>query len=144
IVRVLNWGGTDDELLLVMELIDGLNLRQYIRQLRDKSLIMPYSEAIEIIRQIADTLHYAHSEHQLIHRDVKPDNVVLDRFANDPRLGYRPMLTDFGLASVIDPTDKVMAQNKPAGTYPYMSPEQTRGESMDASTDIYSLGIMLY
>ncbi len=144
IVRVLNWGGTDNELLLVMELVDGLNLRQYIRQLRDKSLIMPYSEAIEIIRQVAETLHYAHTEHQLIHRDVKPDNVVLDRFANDPRLGYRPMLTDFGLASVIDPTDKVMAQNKPAGTYPYMSPEQTRGESMDASTDIYALGVMLY
>lgn len=144
IVPVINWGGTNDELLLVMQLVDGLNLRQYIRQLREKSLIMPYAEAIEIIRQLADTLHYAHSEHSLIHRDVKPDNVVLDPYADDERLGYRPMLTDFGLASMIDPEDKVMMQHQPAGTYPYMSPEQTRGQGVDERTDIYALGIMLY
>lgn len=144
IVRVSNWGGTGEELLLVMQLIDGLNLRQYIRQLRDQSLIMPFAEAIEIIRQMADTLHYAHTTHNLIHRDMKPDNVVLDRHADDPRLGYRPMLTDFGLAFLIDSNDQVMMEHQPAGTYPYMSPEQTRGQGVDLRTDIYALGVMLY
>jgi serine/threonine protein kinase len=144
IVKVLNWGGTEEELLLVMQLVDGLNLRQYVRQLRDQSLIMPYAEAIEIIRQIADTLHYAHTTHNLIHRDIKPDNIILDHNIMDPRLGYRPMLTDFGLAYLVAPDDQVMMEHQPAGTYPYMSPEQTRGQGVDLRTDIYALGIMLY
>lgn len=143
IVRVDNWGG-GDELLLVMQLIDGLNLRQYMQQLRSKNLSMPYAEAIEIIRQLAETLHYAHTEHKIIHRDMKPDNVVLDRHTFDERLGYRPILTDFGLASIIEPTEKALIEQKPAGTYPYMSPEQTQGLRTDARTDIYALGIMLY
>ena len=144
IVEVIDWGDAENGLLLVMQLVDGLNLRQYIRQLRDKSIRMPYAEAIEIIRQMAETLHYAHTEHNLIHRDMKPDNVVLDRHADDPRLGYRPMLTDFGLAHLIDPEDQIMMEHQPAGTYPYMSPEQTRGQGVDHRSDIYALGIMLY
>lgn len=142
IVRVLDFSETET-LLLVMELIEGVNLRQYMRRLQGRGLQVPYEEAIEVIREVADALHYAH-ERGMVHRDVKLDNVVLDPTQGNERLGYRPILTDFGLAQAVSAGNVTAAEGRPAGTYQYMSPEQANGDPLDARSDIYSLGIMLY
>lgn len=142
IVRVFSFDSTGDDLFIVMELALGGNLRQYMKRLQEDSRLMDYQEAIELMRQLSEALDYAHQQ-GMIHRDIKPDNVLLKPDDGGLRLNYRPILTDFGLARLTTGENAITDQ-QPIGTYPYMSPEQSMADELDARSDIYSLGIMLY
>lgn len=95
-------------------------------------------QVIRITRAIAEALHHAH-EHAVVHRDLKPSNVLFDQSSDEPRI------TDFGIAKLLSQTE-VMHTSAGAGTCYYMSPEQTRSDSVDVgpASDIFSLGVVLY
>lgn len=144
IVRVLTFNKEGNDLYLAMELIAGGNLRQYIKQLNQQGKYIDYPEAIEIVRQLAGALHYAHGR-RMVHRDIKPDNIMLKPLQHEEGgLNYRPLITDFGLAKLMFSGEEDATAEQPIGTYPYMSPEQVNAEDIDHRTDIYAMGIMLY
>ena len=116
---------------IVMEYIQGTNLFTKIQS----SASFPLPEAITVTFQIAKALAYAH-EHGIIHRDVKPANVLI---GSDHRL----KLTDFGIAAALDEAPLTMA-GQLIGTLLYMSPEQARDATLDGRSDLYSLGLILY
>ena len=134
IIPVYEYGRIDGENIIVYEFVEGETLKSYLR--RQKNI--PLSESVEIVRGIADGLDYAH-EQGIIHRDMKPDNVLLD-----PR--GRPHIADFGCARSIDDKTSLTIDGSILGTPIYMSPEQAGGKSnlADRRTDIWSLGVMLY
>jgi serine/threonine-protein kinase len=120
----------------VMALIDGDNLATRIH----KRGPMDAREARRVLRDVADALAYAHS-HKVIHRDIKPDNILLDSASG------RPMVTDFGIARAIsDGADsRLTATGIAIGTPAYMSPEQSAGDKeIDGRSDLYSLGVVAY
>jgi len=123
---------------LIMEYIDGGNLRKHIKA-RDLSL----ADTLEVILRICEGLHYIHNHkledgrfHSIIHRDIKPENILLSQ-------NGRIKVADFGL-SLSDESWTLRRSKSRAGTPYYMSPEQIRGRTLDIRTDIYSLGLVLY
>src|SRR5262249_29211586 len=131
IIDILDVGESEDVYFFVMKYIDGETLAQKMH--REKKFLP--AEAIHIMKQIADALDYAH-EHDVIHRDIKPGNIMLDEF-------NKPILMDFGVARIqyegnLTKTGTLM------GTPHYLAPEQPLGKPVDGRSDIYSLGIMLY
>jgi serine/threonine protein kinase/TolB-like protein len=143
ILTIHEIGQTNDSHYIVSEFIDGKTLRESLSTER-----LELSKIFDIAVQVAGALTAAHAA-RIIHRDIKPENIVI---RND---GYVKVL-DFGLAkllpehtSLIGLEDKTVKQNQTAkglilGTVNYMSPEQAKGESVDARTDIFSLGVLLY
>lgn len=129
IVQVYEVGEFDGGLFIVLEYIDGGSLASRI-----SGKPFPIENALEIIRQVASALDYIHG-HGIVHRDIKPSNILL---AKDGRV----FLTDLGSAIRSGPS--ISQIGTVLGTPLYMSPEQVRGESLDARSDIYSLGIVLY
>ena len=117
---------------LVMQYIAGPTLHAWIQEHGS----MPWQDALKIGSQLADALSAAH-EHGLVHRDIKPGNVLLE--AN----GSRALLTDFGLARVLDAATMTQSGIL-TGTPEYMSPEQANGESVDERSDLFSLGSLIY
>jgi serine/threonine protein kinase/formylglycine-generating enzyme required for sulfatase activity len=131
LVQVYDVGRTDDNLCYVVSrYVEGRDLAARLRQERP-----PYTEVARIVAIVADALHYAH-ERDLVHRDVKPANILLGQDG-------KPCVTDFGLAIKEEDFGK---GPKRAGTPAYMSPEQARGEGhrVDGRSDIFSLGVVMY
>ncbi len=124
-------------LYIVMQLVDGGTLKQRMDQLQEQRKTMDVAEATRIFTQLASALNYAH-EHGIIHRDVKPVNVLMDRAG-------RPILSDFGIAKVLESTKEQLTRpGAGVGTPEYMSPEQCQGGPVDPRADIYALGVMLF
>jgi serine/threonine protein kinase len=145
IVRIYHFGREADLLYIAMELVDGLSLGAYIRQLARLNQVVRLEETLTLIAQAADALGYAHRQ-GIIHRDVKPDNILVKRLDRPDRLSdppLRAMLTDFGLAKLMEAEGETQA-GLMMGTLPYMSPEQVLDRPVDGRSDIYSLGVVLY
>jgi serine/threonine protein kinase len=131
ICQVLDIGADRDTFFIVMEYCDGQTLRQLI----DASGPMELQRAVEIMLEVCEALAYAH-EQGVVHRDIKPDNIMVLR-------GEAVKLMDFGLAS-IGQESGLTQTGMTMGTFAYMSPEQARGEKLDARSDIFSLGVTFY
>ncbi len=134
IVRVYETGSADGHYYMAMQFIDGQTLTDYLRQSKS---ILPTSEIIGLIRQVAGALDYAH-DLGFLHRDIKPSNILLDKKG-------MALLTDFGVAKVVD--DEVTAYTvvgTTVGTPAFMSPEQAHGAELDRRSDVYSLGVVAY
>jgi serine/threonine protein kinase len=136
-VTIHDFGITDDGLqYLVMELVEGLSLRQIIKQ---EGPLSP-SVAAEIATQVCAALDEAHQRH-IVHRDIKPDNIII----NSTIAGLRVKVLDFGIAKLRDDVASHLTQTGSVmGTPHYMSPEQCLGEELDSRADIYSMGVVLY
>jgi serine/threonine-protein kinase len=132
IVTVIDRGEEDGRQYIVFEFIDGENLKELVvRKGR-----LDVRDALEIALEIAQGLAFAH-ENGLIHRDVKPQNVLLNGDG-------RAKVTDFGIARSLDVEHGVTQTGTILGTSNYIAPEQATGQPVDAHTDVYSLGIVLY
>lgn len=130
IVSVYDVSHSDDIEYIVMELIDGITLKQYLQK---KSVLDP-SEVLNFSIQTAKALEHAHSK-GIIHRDIKPQNIML---LKDGMI----KVADFGIASL--ESDIVENNGETVGSVHYIAPEQARGQAPDARSDIYSLGIVMY
>lgn len=129
IVNVYDVGEDNGVYFIVMELVQGITLKNYI----DMKGKLDIREALNISVQIASGLSAAH-ENRIIHRDIKPQNIIMSRDG-------KVKVTDFGIAKVADSTTVTTTA---AGTVHYISPEQARGGYSDERSDIYSLGITMY
>lgn len=136
IVRVHDLLSTSDgALALVMDLVHGGNLREYLTQRRT----LPTGEAAALLAQVADALGAAH-ERSVVHRDLKPNNVLVDR---DLDGSPRARLTDFGIARVLD-SPGMTTVGAVVGTPNYMAPELIEGGRPTPAVDVYALGMMFY
>ncbi len=141
IVYISDFGRMEDgRLYLVMEYVPGNTLQHELKATSPGKL--PRSRALEIIRQTADALQAAH-EAGVVHRDIKPGNLLL---SSAPGGGDRVKILDFGLAKIMIGSDltALTGRGEMFGTPAYMSPEQARGDSIDAKTDLYALGILAF
>lgn len=137
IVPIHKVGGQGSVLYIIMRYIDGPSLRALL----EKPKRLAVTEAVRIARDVAVALAYAH-EHGIVHRDVKPDNILLDRTGHT-------LVTDFGIAKAAEEAKSaavgpLTTEGMVLGTPEYMSPEQAAGEALDGRSDIYSLGVVLY
>ena len=132
IVTVIDRGERDGCQFIVFEYVDGENLKELV--LREAPLAE--RDAVRLVLQIAQALAFAH-QHGLIHRDVKPQNVLLPE-------GGEAKVTDFGIARSVDVQGGITQTGTVMGTSDYIAPEQARGAKATAQTDVYALGIVLY
>lgn len=132
IVNVYDVGKEGNIHFIIMELIDGKPLSKLI----EEKGRLDYKEAINIVRQVASALSLAH-KNQIIHRDVKPHNILITSSGT-------AKLADFGIARTISKATLAEGDEKIMGSVHYFSPEQARGAYVDERSDIYSLGIVLY
>ena len=136
IVSVYDFGQTAGLYFLMMEYVDGVNLREAMRAGRFSP-----NEALEIVPKICEALHYAH-EQKILHRDIKPENILLDSKGS-------VKIADFGIAKLLGGASKenltLTSTGHALGTPHYMAPEQIENPTqVDHRADIYSLGVVLY
>jgi tRNA A-37 threonylcarbamoyl transferase component Bud32 len=129
VCRVFDIGETDGRLFLTMEYVDGEDLASLLRRIGQ----FPQSKALDIARQMCAGLAAAH-DHGVLHRDLKPGNIMLDGRG-------RVRVTEFGLAAL---AENLSGEEASAGTPAYMAPEQLAGTEVTIRSDIYSLGLVLY
>src|SRR5215471_8404305 len=133
IVPVYEVGESDGSCYFSMRFVEGGQLDRVI-----KRKPMSIRQAAELISKVARTVHYAH-EHGILHRDIKPGNILLDAKGE-------PLLTDFGLARLVEAESTVTRTKEVMGTPSYMAPEQAVGNNaaVSSATDVYGLGAVLY
>ena len=131
ILPVHDYGQADGYTYIVMPYVETGTLADLMQ-----GEPLPLAQIRSVIAQVGDALDYAH-ERGLVHRDVKPSNILIDDRGNC-------LLTDFGIAKMVEGTVKFTQTGAIIGTPAYMSPEQILGEELDGRSDIYSLGISLY
>lgn len=134
IAKLVDYGEADWLIYYVMTYVDGPSLREHLTRARRVSV----SDTVQIARDVLEALEYAHGE-GIVHRDVKPDNVVLSRTG--------AILLDFGIARAIAHagSDRLTRSGFAVGTSTYMSPEQVEGaDDIDHRSDLYSLGCVLF
>ncbi len=135
IVMVYDFGETAGLYYLLMEYVDGLNLRQLLQTQKITS-----QQALSIVPKICEALQYAH-EQQIVHRDIKPENVLVDKYG-------RVKIADFGIAKILGQTKSdgsLTGEKGVIGTPHYMAPEQIeKPATVDHRADIYSLGVVFY
>src|SRR5665811_1010677 len=131
IVGVIDAGEDDGRPYIVFEYIEGETLKDRIRRLGR----LPIAEAVAYAIEIARALGAAHARH-IVHRDVKPQNVLIDEEGS-------AKVTDFGIARTLD-EDGLTADGRVLGTTDYVSPEQALGQYVNGQSDLYSLGVVLY
>jgi len=132
VVTVIDRGDDDGRRFIVFEYVDGENLKQLL----DRTGPLPVRRALEIAVAVADGLAYAHA-HGVVHRDVKPQNILLSREGEIK-------VTDFGIARSLDAESGLTLTGTVLGTSSYLSPEQASGLRVTPAADIYSLGVVLY
>jgi serine/threonine protein kinase len=148
IVQVFDFDSVEDQPYLVMEYIPGPSLSKYLSVFHAKGGRLGLPLINQLLNKIAGALQYAHDS-GVIHRDVKPGNILLASRSiqiipgETLPLDLEPVLTDFGLVRFLNTSRQTMS-GLITGTPAYMSPEQAMGEATDGRTDIYSLGIVLY
>ena len=131
ILRVHDAGSDNGRLYLAMDLVEGGDLGNRIGR---EGALSP-ADAISILDQMAAALDAAHAA-ELVHRDFKPGNILLD--------GERALLTDFGLSKLLASQTRLTAPGRMVGTAQYLSPEQIRGEPVTPAADVYALGCVIY
>ncbi|MBP2240083.1 serine/threonine-protein kinase [Cytobacillus eiseniae] len=131
IVSIYDVGEEDSIYYIVMEYVDGQTLKQYIQQNNPIRI----DEILEIMKQLTSAISHAHQNH-IIHRDIKPHNILIDRLGN-------VKITDFGIAMALSATS-ITQTNSVLGSVHYLSPEQARGGMANRKSDIYSLGIVMF
>ncbi|WP_312859636.1 Stk1 family PASTA domain-containing Ser/Thr kinase [Peribacillus huizhouensis] len=131
IVSIYDVGEEDDIYYIVMEYVKGLTLKQYIQ----KFYPVPIEKALDILKQITSAISQAH-HNGIIHRDIKPQNILIDDHGN-------VKITDFGIALALSATN-ITQTNAVLGSVHYLSPEQARGGMANNKSDIYSLGIVMF
>jgi serine/threonine-protein kinase len=132
IVTVIDRGEDEDRQYIVFEHVDGENLKELV----GRTGRQPVRRAVELALAVADGLAFAHG-HGLVHRDVKPQNVLLSREGD-------VKVTDFGIARSLDVEHGVTQTGTVLGTGEYLAPEQASGKPVSAATDVYSLGVVLW
>lgn len=133
IVGVYDFGQAGGFYFLLMEFVDGVNLRQAMKAGRFSP-----EQALAVVPPVCEALQYAH-EHGIVHRDIKPENLLMDKAG-------RVKIADFGIAKMlhVEGVEVGLADSQPAGTPQYMAPEQKAHRRTDHRADIYSLGVVLY
>ncbi len=134
VIKVLDTGKVEDRPYMVMEFIEGYPLGDMLKNGR-----LDLETTLRFLKPISAALDYLHANN-IVHRDVKPSNIMLDQAARE----IRPIITDFGLAKVLGDSS-LLSQSAVAGTFAYISPEQIEARrDIDGRADIYALGVMTY
>ena len=138
VAAVFDYGESEGRIYLVMEFVDGESLGAILQAER----VLATPRALELGRQVADALAAAH-ELGIVHRDLKPDNILITRTKSGKEVAK---VVDFGIAKAIEegPGQKLTETGLVIGTPEFMSPEQLMGDPVDARSDVYSLGCILY
>ena len=132
IVSVYDSDRDGDTAFLVMEYIQGDDLKQHL----DKGDVYSLEKTLGIMGDLLSALDYAHRQN-IVHRDIKPANLLIEPSG-------RAKLTDFGVARIQDSSDATRTQGTMVGTLKYMSPEQVQGQPIDARSDLFAAGVVLY
>src|SRR5947209_3201803 len=130
ILPIYDFGQEGDVPYIVMPLVTGGTLRDWL------SKPVPLERALQVFSRILAALEYAHSQ-RVVHRDIKPTNILISQ-------GDWPLLTDFGISKIVEPSLRVTRSGTMIGTPEYMSPEQSQGGHVDHRADLYAMGIILY
>ncbi len=132
IVRVYDFDEDGPVLFIVMEWVDGRSMRSWLDEYGRFSVDV----SVDLIQQLLSAVGVAH-DFQVVHRDLKPDNILISNRG-------KTKILDFGISKLIDDKHRLTATGSMVGTPAYMAPEQVKGDPVDASADIYSLGMILY
>ena len=146
IVQMVDFGLHKGISYMVMEFVDGPTLKEKLNELRQKKQALSLAEAAHVLQGIAAALDYAHA-HGIVHRDVKPANILLRPEEQLARLTgvfpFASVLADFGVARMLEGV-QLTRTGAAVGTPDYMSPEQASGHASSLASDIYALGIVLF